>query len=224
MITQSVEGLERHLQEMKVSFQIDPYVLIEIPLLSAPVVGNSDMELDLKGEFYSARGHPEPPFPAGPFSLAPQEGRMLALGLSEFFFNSAAFAYLAAGLLQVNLTDSMLPKMFPNMLMTVQAFASRPPMVSLQPDNVTVGLSGAAKVFAILPNSSLAPLFTLESEASLDAKAFISDMKLTGSLALRSLTLTLTASEVGEFQTTPLENLLKMEVQAIVLPKVNGRC
>nr|XP_015220525.1 PREDICTED: lipopolysaccharide-binding protein-like [Lepisosteus oculatus] len=242
MITQSVEGLERHLQEMKVSFQIDPYVLIEIPLLSAPVVGNSDMELDLKGEFYSARGHPEPPFPAGPFSLAPQEGRMLALGLSEFFFNSAAFAYLAAGLLQVNLTDSMLPKtspvhlntssfgafvpqlpkMFPNMLMTVQAFASRPPMVSLQPDNVTVGLSGAAKVFAILPNSSLAPLFTLESEASLDAKAFISDMKLTGSLALRSLTLTLTASEVGEFQTTPLENLLKMEVQAIVLPKVNG--
>ncbi|MBN3325177.1 BPI protein, partial [Atractosteus spatula] len=243
MITQSVDGLERHLQEMNVSFQIDPYVLIEIPLLSAPLVGNSDMELDLKGEFYSTRGHPEPPFPAGAFSLAAQEGRMLALGLSEFFFNSAAFAYMAAGLLQVNLTDSMLPKtspvhlntssfgafvpqlpkMFPNMLMTVQAFASKPPVVSLQPDNVTMGLSGAAKVFAILPNSSLAPLFTLESEASLDAKVFISDMKLTGSLALRSLTLTLAASEVGEFQTTPLENLLKMGVQTVVLPKVNEK-
>ncbi|XP_066558241.1 bactericidal permeability-increasing protein isoform X2 [Amia ocellicauda] len=242
MVNDAVGGFDTVLQNMKVSVQINPNILVEVPLLSTPIVGDSDMELSLKGEFYSVRTHAEPPFPAGQFSLPPDSSRMLSLGVSEFCVNSAAFAYLSAGLLQVNITDNMLPKgsplrlntssfgmfvpqlpkQFPDMLMLVQAFASQPPRASFLPDNVMVDMSVAAKFFAIQPDASLAPLFTLEMEASFKVHVFISEEKLKGSVALGNLTLSLTSTEVGPFQTKSLESVLKTGIQLLVLPKVNA--
>ncbi|KAJ8371967.1 hypothetical protein AAFF_G00298400 [Aldrovandia affinis] len=241
-VKQGIEDVENYLAASRVSFQVNPALLLDMPLLSSPVVQASDINLNFKGEFYSVQSHTEPPFVANPFQLPRQDNFMVTLGASEFCVNSAAFAYFSAGLLQINITDDMipsespirlnttrfgvfvpqLPKMFPDMLMLVHTYASDTPMISFLPDNTTLRLSGSAKAYAIKPDSSLAPLFRLDLDARFSGKFMMVDGKLKGSLMMNNLTLMLGASEVGTFQTTSLEEQLKVVVNMTVLPKVNG--
>ncbi|XP_036389158.1 bactericidal permeability-increasing protein [Megalops cyprinoides] len=243
MIEQNIESLESHLAAMKVSFQVTPNLLIEIPLLSPPLVQSTSTEMDFKGEFYSVKGHTEPPFAAGPFQLPGVEHCMVTLGVSEFCANSATFAYFSAGLLQKNITDSMipklspirlnttsfgtfipqLPKLFPNMLMLLQVFAANMPTVSFLPDSVTLGLFGSVKAYAIKPDSSLAPLFRLDMNASFSGRFFIVDKMLRGALALDNMTLALGSSEIGTFQTASLAVALQTAINMAVLPELNAK-
>ncbi|KAJ8367148.1 hypothetical protein AAFF_G00330650 [Aldrovandia affinis] len=243
MVEDSVGVLEGHLAQMKVSIQVNPSLLLEFPLINTPVVQTSDMELDLKGEFYGGQTHIEPPFTAEPFELPWDRGHMISVGVSEFSLNSAAFACLSDGLLQANITDSMipkgspihlntsnfgvfipqLPKQFPNMLMMLLTYATEAPVVSFQPDMVTLRLSMAAKAFAIEPDNSLVPLFKLGVYANFSGKASISDGMLKGSLEMTNFTLSLDSSEVGPFETVPLQNLLSFGIKMKFLPEVNAK-
>ncbi|MGH0131917.1 UNVERIFIED_CONTAM: hypothetical protein FKN15_057339 [Acipenser sinensis] len=89
-----------------VSYQYDPYVVFEFPLIHPPAIGASNMEFDCKGEFYSVEHHGEFPFTPEQFQLHDQN-RMVSAGLSQSSANSAGFAYHSAGILRIRLTDSM---------------------------------------------------------------------------------------------------------------------
>uniref|UniRef100_A0AAY5KG71 Bactericidal permeability-increasing protein n=1 Tax=Esox lucius TaxID=8010 RepID=A0AAY5KG71_ESOLU len=171
------------IEEKVMSFQIDPIVVLDVPLTNAPLISSSSLGLDLKGEFYSIKSPKEPPFEAKAFDLPKDDGFMLSLGLSEFSFNSASYAYFDTGHLHITVTDEMipptsplrlntsyfgpfipqLPKLFPNMLMLLEVYAREIPMFSFLPGEVTLDFPGAVKALAILPNRTLTPLFKLNA-------------------------------------------------------------
>lgn len=57
------------------------------------------------------------------------------------------------------------------MLMLVDLFTSQQPLITFQPDNVTAQAFGAAKVYVILPNATLAPVFVLDIVSTVAAEA-----------------------------------------------------
>ncbi|XP_023669181.2 bactericidal permeability-increasing protein [Paramormyrops kingsleyae] len=242
-IEKYVNDLESQLEKMQVSFQVNRNLSIELPLVLPPIIQSSDVEVDLKGVFYGARNHTDPPFAAGPFQLVQQSDLMLTVGLSEFTINSASFAYYSAGLLQILITDDMipkaspfrlnttsfgtlipqLPKMYPNMLMLLRAYAAQTPTVSFHPDTTTLNVFVSTKAYGIKPNATYIPFFRLDMNATLSSKFFISDEKLSGSTALDNLTLTVGATEIGPFQTESLQKLLQIGIKSYLLPLLNKK-
>ncbi|XP_041112770.1 bactericidal permeability-increasing protein-like [Polyodon spathula] len=242
MISEYIDGLEPLLQKINVSYQYDPYVVFEFPLIHPPAIGTSNMEFDCKGEFYSVEHRKEFPFTPELFQLHDQN-HMVSVGLSQSSANSAGFAYHSAGVLWIRLTDSMIPKVspirlnttsfesfvpelpkrYPDMLMLVDLFSSQQPLITFQPDNVTAQAFGSAKVYVILPNATLVPVFVLDICVSFSAKLFMSGLKLTGSMTLNNVSLNLASSELGPFQTKSMENVIRAGIHLVVLPKVNAK-
>uniref|UniRef100_A0A7N8YDA6 Bactericidal permeability-increasing protein n=1 Tax=Mastacembelus armatus TaxID=205130 RepID=A0A7N8YDA6_9TELE len=202
--------------------------------------------LNLKGELYSIRTHKEPPFEAQSFTVPQQHSYMFSVGMSEFTLNSASYGCYSDGLLQATVNDSMipplspvhlnttsmgqfipqLPKLFPGLLMSLTVYAREVPMFSLKPDAVKLDFQGTVKAFAILPNDTQAPLFTLNVVSNFVFWTFWAEKVKIDSASFMVysplFTLTLIGSEVGTFQTDALENVVKMGIEMAVLPKVNG--
>ncbi|XP_037629360.1 lipopolysaccharide-binding protein-like [Sebastes umbrosus] len=228
-VEKSIASLESHLQAMNVSFEVGQDLTFDLPLTGAPVVDASSMNLGLKGEFYDIKSHMEPPFVSKPFTMPQQPACMLSAGLSEFTLNSASYQLYSAGLLQVLITDSMippsfplhlntssmgpfipqLPKLFPDLLMTLLVYAGEMPMFSFQPGVVKLDFQGAVKASAIQPNGTQTPLFKLNADLQSSGKVWIDGDRLKGSMTMDNFTLTLASSEVGTFQTGTLEQLTK---------------
>ncbi|XP_008291735.1 WD repeat-containing protein 65 [Stegastes partitus] len=134
-----------------------------------------------QGEFYNIGKHQEPPFSPADFSLPPQIDRMLYIGMSVFTANSAAFVYNKAGALSLYITDDMIPqgspfrlntktfgifipqiaKQFPGLMMKLLVKTVKDPIITFQPNNVTVQATATVTAYAIQPNATLAPLFVL---------------------------------------------------------------
>ncbi|XP_065817018.1 bactericidal permeability-increasing protein [Labrus bergylta] len=224
-VEESILNVESHLQAMNVSFDVNQDLTIDLPLTGLPVIDASSLNLGLKGEFYSIKSPAEPPFEAQAFTIPEQQGYMLSMGLSEFTLNSASYGYFSAGLLKALINDSMippsspvrlntssigqfipqLPKMFPDLLMSLQVYAREIPLFSFLPGAVKLGFQGAVKAFAIQANKTQTPLFKLNVDTQLSGKVWIASGKLKGSLKMDNFTLTLAASEVGPFKTDALE-------------------
>lgn len=227
---------------MNVSFDVDQDLTLDLPLTGLPVIDASNLNLGFKGEFYFIKTHTDPPFESKPFTVPEQPGYMLSVGLSEFTLNSASYGYYSAGLLQLLINDSMippgcplhlntsamgpfipqLPKIFPGLLMNLQAYAREVPMFSFQPGAVKLDLQCAVKAFAIQPNGTQTPLFKLNVDLNFSGKAWIADGRLKGNIVKNNLTMTLVSSEVGTFSTDPLENLAKMGSR-VILAKLNEK-
>uniref|UniRef100_A0A3P8T3A9 Bactericidal permeability-increasing protein n=1 Tax=Amphiprion percula TaxID=161767 RepID=A0A3P8T3A9_AMPPE len=239
----SVDKLERHLQAMNVSFDVNEVLSLDLPLTDIPLIDASRLNLGLKGEFYSIRSHKEPPFKAQPFTMPEQPDYMLAVGLSDFTLNSASYGYYSDGLLQIVINDSMipsispirlnttsmgvfipqLPKKFPGLLMSLQVYAREAPMFSFQPGAAKLSSQVDVKAFAIEPNGTQVPLFKLNVDSKFSTKLWISGGSLKGSVTMDNFTVTLAASEVGDFKTDALERSVRMAIKVVVLPKVNNK-
>uniref|UniRef100_A0A452T9E3 Bactericidal permeability-increasing protein n=1 Tax=Ursus maritimus TaxID=29073 RepID=A0A452T9E3_URSMA len=164
-----------------VTTKIDQVAGINYSLV-APLTAMADcLDGQLKGEFYNV-AQPSPA-PFGPPALAfpPDHERMVYLGFSDYFFNTAGLVYQQAGVLHLTVTDDMIPKgskfrltttflgalipqvakMFPNMTVQLNIWASSPPHLTMLPTGLVFTPALETQAFAVLPNSSLAPLFVL---------------------------------------------------------------
>ncbi|CAN9515777.1 unnamed protein product [Ophioblennius macclurei] len=240
-LEKSIEELELHLQALNVSFDVGEVLSLDLSLSRSPLVNTSTLNLGLKGEFYSIKTHAEPPFEAQPFTMSPQPGYMLSVGLSEFTLNSASYGYFSSGMLQVLINDSMIPpvspvrlnttsmghyipqlaKMFPDLLMDLLVYAREAPMLSLQPDAGKLSVKGTVKAFAVSPNATQIPLFMLDSDSLFSGKMWIADGSVKGSVTMDNFTLSVAASEIGPFSTDSLENLVRTGMKMVALPKLN---
>ncbi|MBN3273230.1 BPI protein, partial [Polyodon spathula] len=258
LVSDAISGLNPQLKTLNVLAKVDRYSEVEYSLVSPPVITKNYIDLDLKGEFYNIGQHREPPFTAPPFSLPEQASRMLYVGVSEFTLNSAGFVYYSAGALHINVTDDMIPESsplrlntqtfgifipqiaqsYPTMSVKLTVQATKQPHVTMQPGNITVEVMGSFSVYVIKPDSTLAPLFIFDIEASTSANLLISGKKLVGSVTLNRnilqqtrpslnmlyfnrVELFLQKSYVGPFQIHSLQTVLQQALKSVVLPKVN---
>nr|XP_055071342.1 bactericidal permeability-increasing protein-like [Misgurnus anguillicaudatus]XP_055071343.1 bactericidal permeability-increasing protein-like [Misgurnus anguillicaudatus] len=242
-IKQVIDDVEMHLQEMPVKVAVDQYIDLSIPLTSSPFVTNDNIQLDIKGEFYSKNSPSEPPFYAQDFDLQYTDDYMISLGVSEFFINSAAFSYFSSGVFQINIKDDMIPKslpihlntrqfsifipqlatLYPDTEMQVLLYASETPLFFFNPGELDLHVPASAKFSAVKQDGSLIPLFRLDVDGFFSGNAQIENKRLTGAVKMNNLTLNLGSSEIGDFKTAPLEQAIKMAMSMFVLPKLNEK-
>ncbi|XP_053480730.1 bactericidal permeability-increasing protein [Ictalurus furcatus] len=241
-IQSGIENIDEVLAASE-TVKMDPYVYLNISLTDSPVVFENGFELNVKGEFYSSSSTSEPPFSPNHFELPWKTDYMLSVGMSDFCVNSAAFAYLKSGVLNITIEDDMipkaspihlntsqfgilipqLPKLYPDMEMEVLLYASDTPLISFNQTMINVDLSAAAKFYAIKTPNDLIPLFRLDMQYSFIAKVQIDNQLLKGLLKMKNLTILLGSTEIEKFDVAPIERMVKLAMSSFVLPKMNAR-
>ncbi|KAM4613566.1 bactericidal permeability-increasing protein-like isoform 1-T2 [Polymixia lowei] len=243
LVADAVSDMNPYLKTLNVLAPVDKYAEIEYSMVASPAVSKSDIDFSLKGEFYNIGKHQEPPFTPAPFSLVPQVNNMLYIGVSAFTTNSAGFVYNKAGALSLYITDDMIPpsspirlntrtfgtfipqiaKRFPGLMMKLLVKTVKDPVITFEPNNMTVEATATVTAYAILPNTTLSPLFILNMEASISARVYVTGMKLAGTVTLNKMDMTLGTSYVGDFQVRSLDNIFLMVLKVAVIPRVNAR-
>ncbi|XP_067300858.1 bactericidal permeability-increasing protein-like [Pseudorasbora parva] len=218
-IERAFSELKRNQHKISVDIPLDQYIYLSVPLTSSPAITDQRCELEIKGEFYSRSSPSQPPFSSSKFKVQYADNYMLSVAASEFFINSAAYAYLRSGALQINIRDDMIPKsspihlnttqfgvhipqlrtLYPDMEMQVLLYASETPLFSFSSGVIDVHVLAAAKFSAVKPDGTLQPLFTLNLDVIFNGSVQI-DKHLTGAFNMKDFKLILGSSEIGDFK------------------------
>ncbi|XP_036899938.1 bactericidal permeability-increasing protein [Sturnira hondurensis] len=244
VVTSSVSSkLETFLQSMPVTAKIDNVAGIDYSLLAPPTATAETLDGQLKGEFFSLAHRSPPPFTPPTLAFPTHHDLMVYLGISDYFFNTAGLVYQQAGVLNLTLKDDMIPKeskfrlttkflgtlipqvakMFPNMSVQILLRASSPPSLTVAPMGLAFTPALEAQAFAVLPNSSLAPLFLLGLSTNVSVEVGAKSDRLVGQLGLDKLLLKLKHSDIGPFSVELLQAIMNYVLPTTVLPKVNER-
>ncbi|XP_012610772.1 bactericidal permeability-increasing protein isoform X2 [Microcebus murinus] len=235
--------LQPFFQNLPVMAKIDAVAGIDYRLVAPPTATSEYLDGHLKGEFFSWADPMPPPFAPPALEFPAIHDRMVYLGLSEYFFNTAGLVYYEAGALQLTLTDDMIPEkssfrlttrffgtflpqvaqMFPDMNMQLDVSVSTPPHLSMQSSGLVLTPYLEAETFAILPNSSLASLFLLGLSTNASVRVGAMASRLVGELELDRLLLELKHSNIGPFPVALLQAIMDYAVPTLVLPRVNQK-
>ncbi|XP_074964514.1 bactericidal permeability-increasing protein-like isoform X1 [Phalacrocorax aristotelis] len=238
--------LQPYLQTLPVTARIDVMAGtagIDYSLVGPPTVTSQSLDVDLKGEFFSLAHRSTVPFPPLVLNLPPEHDRMVYFGTSSYFFNTAGFVYHAAGVLVFEITDSMIPKgfdfhlntstfsafvpqlemMYPNMMMKLRLSAPSAPFLNIGPGGLSLKPVVDIQAYAILPNSSLAPLFLLGLTGNVSAVINMKSNHVAGNLNVGRMKFSLKHSDVGPFQVRTLQSIMNIVASNILLPRLNER-
>ncbi|NXH20766.1 BPI protein, partial [Bucco capensis] len=235
--------LQPYLQTLPVTARIDSKAGIDYSLVAPPTATSQALDADLKGEFFSLAHRSSVPFPPLALPFPSDHSHMVYFGASSYFFNTASLAYHQAGALLFDITDSMIPKgsefhlntttfsafvpqleeMYPEMPMKLRLSAPSAPFLSIRPEGISLRPVVDIQAYAILPSSSLAPLFLLSLVSNVSAVINIRDGYIVGSLQLGRMKLALKSSEVGTFQVRTLQSIINIYASSILLPRLNAR-
>ncbi|XP_010218018.1 PREDICTED: bactericidal permeability-increasing protein-like [Tinamus guttatus] len=197
----------------------------------------------LQGEFFSLARHSAVPFSPPPLALPPDRARMVYFGASSYFFNTAGLVYHTAGALVFELTDSMIPKglefhlntstfsafvpqlekMYPDMLMKLRLSTPAAPFLSIGPEGLSLQPVVDIQAYAILPSSSLAPLFLLNLTTNVSASVDVKSNRIVGSLAVGRVAVASSADTLSLPQVRTLQSVMNILTSSILLPRFNAR-
>ncbi|NXN54184.1 BPI protein, partial [Rynchops niger] len=108
IVVKSVHNkLQPYVQTLPVTARIDAIAGVDYSLVAPPTATAQSLDVALKGEFFSLAHRSAVPFPPLALALPPDHDRMVYFGASSYFFNTAGFAYNAAGAFVFEITDSM---------------------------------------------------------------------------------------------------------------------
>ncbi|XP_032275627.1 bactericidal permeability-increasing protein [Halichoerus grypus] len=244
IVTSSVSSkLQSYLRTLRVTTKIDKVAGINYSLVAAPRATANNLDWQLKGEFFSVAHPSPPPFTSPALDFPANHDRMVYLGISDYFFNTAGFVYQQAGVLHLTITDNMIPKsskfrltttflgtlipqvakMFPNMPVQFNIRASSPPHLTMLPTGLVFTPALEIQAFAVLPNSSLASLFVLHLNTNASMEVNATADRLVGKLSLDRLLLELKHSDVGPFSVVALQAVMNYVLPITVIPRINER-
>ncbi|NXJ83658.1 BPI protein, partial [Trogon melanurus] len=246
-VARSVRGeLQTYLRTLPVTARIDDRVGIDYSLVASPTATTQSLDTDLKGEFFSLAQRSAVPFPPLPLAFPPDHDRMVYFGASCYFFNTAAFAYHAARALVFDITGAMLfsprngglsccpyplpaplqlDKIYPEMPMKFRLSAPSAPLLNIGPEGLSLKPVVDIQAYAILPNSSLVPLFLLNVTSNVSAMIDVKSGHIVGSLKVGSHTLScrLKLFSFPLAQVRPLQSIMNVVASSILLPRLNAR-
>ncbi|XP_043335323.1 bactericidal permeability-increasing protein [Cervus canadensis] len=235
--------LQPYFETLPVTTKLDKVAGVDYSLVAPPRATADNLDGLLKGEFFSLAHCSPPPFAPPPMAFPADHDRMVYLGISEYFFNTAGFVYHEAGALNLTLRDNMIPKesklrlttkffgtlipqvakMYPDMQMQLFIWASLPPKLTVNASGLDLIFVLDTQAFAILPNSSLDPLFLLEMNLNLSVLLGAKSDRLIGELRLDKLLLELKHSDIGPFSVELLQSVMNYVMPTIVLPAINRK-
>ncbi|NWU30335.1 BPI protein, partial [Dyaphorophyia castanea] len=241
--------LQTYVQTLPVTAKIDAKTGIDYSLVAPPRATAQSLDADLKGEFYSLAHRSTVPFSPLPLAFPSDHDRMVYFGASSYFFNTAGIAYHEAGALVFEVTQDMailslqipkeagfslntsifsafipqLEEMYPNMPMKFRLSTPTAPFLTIGPGGISLRPIVEAQAYAILPNSSLAPLFLLSLVRNVSAVINVRSGHLVGSLDVGRIRLSLKDSAVGTFQVRMMQSLMNILTSSTLLPRLNAR-
>ncbi|NXU98268.1 BPI protein, partial [Cettia cetti] len=243
-VAKSVQNeLQKQIRTLPVTARIDDKTGIDYALVAAPRATAKSLDVYLKGEFYSLGHRSTVPFSPLPLAFPSDHDRMVYFGASSYFFNTAGIAYHKAGALVFEITEAMMPKnarfrldtsvfsvfipqleeMYPNMPMKFRLSAPTAPFLTIGPGGISFQPIVDAQAYAILPNSSLAPLFLLSLVRNVSAVINVRSGRIVGSLDVGRIRLSLKDSAVGTFQVQFLQSIMNFLTSNVLLPHLNAR-
>ncbi|XP_021519562.1 bactericidal permeability-increasing protein isoform X2 [Meriones unguiculatus] len=233
--------LQPYVRTFPVISRVDDVTKIDYSLVAPLTIESEFLEGQLKGEFFW-REH-RSSFPIAPPLMAfnPSNDYMVFLGISDYFFNTAGFAYHESGTLKITLMNQMLPKdtkfqlnteflgtflpevteKFPSMEVQLLISAASPPHLSIQSSGLLFYPAMETQAFVVLPNSSLVPLFLVGMNTSASLEVDADENRLIGELKLDKMLLQLKNSNFGSFEVELMETAINYLMHSVVLPKIN---
>ncbi|NWV93003.1 BPI protein, partial [Machaerirhynchus nigripectus] len=234
--------LQTYVQTLPVTARIDAKTGIDYSLVAAPRATAQSLDADLKGEFYSLAHRSTVPFSPLPLAFPSDHDRMVYFGASSYFFNTAGIAYHQAGALVFEITQDMIPEhagfrldtffsafipqleeMYPNMPVKFRLSTPTAPFLTIGPEGISLKPIVDAQAYAILPNSSLAPLFLLSLVRNVSAVINVRSGRIVGSLDVGRIRLSLKDSAVGTFEVRKMQSLMNFLTSNTLLPRLNAR-
>ncbi|NXW05375.1 BPI protein, partial [Fregetta grallaria] len=237
--------LQPYVRTLPVTARIDAMAGIDYSLVAPPTATAQSLDVDLKGEFFSLAHRSAVPFPPLALAFPPDHDRMVYFGASSYFFNTAGFAYHAAGALVFEITDStvvsprngglcrcpyplpaplQLEKMYPDTPMKLRLSTPSAPFLNIGPGGISLKPVVDIQAYAILPNSSLAPLFLLSLVSNVSAVIDVKSGHIVGSLKVgRYGEGAVQGGGSGGASVRMLQSIMNIFASSILLPRLNAR-
>uniref|UniRef100_A0A8C6Y4N4 Phospholipid transfer protein n=1 Tax=Naja naja TaxID=35670 RepID=A0A8C6Y4N4_NAJNA len=186
------------LETMPVRNPVDKYVGSDYSLLSDPHVTAESIDLDFKGMFFPLRSENEMLPNMAPEPLLRETERMVYMGLSEYFFDSALFSYYQAGVLSMEFVGDEVPAdlevllraSFLGTLILLEPDVMDAPFalklqVTIRPSGTSISVSARLNIFLVPPDQPLILLSSLVMESHLSAKVMLHNKAIQVHLDLR---------------------------------------
>uniref|UniRef100_A0A8U7NEV4 Bactericidal permeability-increasing protein n=1 Tax=Corvus moneduloides TaxID=1196302 RepID=A0A8U7NEV4_CORMO len=116
-----------------------------------------------------------------------------------------------------------LEEMYPNMPVKFRLSTPTAPFLTIGPGGISLNPIVEAQAYAILPNSSLAPLFLLSLTGNVSAVINVRSGRIVGSLDVGRIRLSLKDSAVGTFEVRTIQSLMNILTSSSLLPRLNAR-
>ncbi|KAM9228863.1 BPI fold-containing family C protein [Dugong dugon] len=242
MITSEAGALNANLSMLEVLTKIDNHTLLDYSLIDSPEVTKNYIDLNLKGTFYPLENLADPPFSPVPFTLPEHSDSMLYVGISDYFFKSASFAYFTAGAFNVTFSTKEISNHFVqnfqgfgNVLsriaeiyilsqpFMVRFMATKPPVINLQPGNFTLDIPASVMMLTQFENATAETIVSMDFVASTNVSLIILGQRLVCSLSLNRFRLSLPESNRSNTEVLRFENILSSILHFGVLPLANAK-
>ncbi|XP_053544894.1 phospholipid transfer protein isoform X2 [Bombina bombina] len=221
---------------------VDDYIGIDYSLLNDPDVSQDSMDMDFKGMFFPLDS-PNVSIPniSPPLHIKQQE-RMVYIALSEYFFDSAMYAYYKSDVLSIEITGDKMPKDLEVLLRTsyfgslmlldpsvaeapmkMELKVSTPPRFTIKPSGTSVSVNSILDIYLTPENQPPVQLTSMTMEARLNAKVTLKKRSLQVHLDLRRFRIYSNKSALESLALIPLQSPLKTLLQLTVMPILNER-
>jgi lipopolysaccharide-binding protein len=233
-------GVNKALSTLPISIPINHQVEIDFPLVDNPVFAASYLAIPQLGEFYQISQHNECPSPRAPL---PDEvtGQMVNMMLGDFVANSAGFTFFNLGELKLIISEKDIPpwspvqlnttswqyilpplyNKYPNQLMQLKIYSTKPPTAVFTPSGATVSAIGNCDVYVINPDQSTTLAFTLGGYAATLGEAYLQGTTICGNLTYASADFNVTYSSIGPFDVKNLDKLINLFLSQGLIPAIN---
>lgn len=229
------------LDTIPVRSEVDDYIGIDYSLLSDPQVSDRSLDLDFRGMFFSLANENEhlPNHAVDP--VIREYGRMVYLGLSEYFFDSGMFAYYKAGIFSMDIVNENMPKDLQMLLRTTYLGAivmmnaalvdapialylnvTAPPKTTIRTTGATVVVTANVRVMLLPAGKEPIQLSSMTMENKFNAKVSMKGKRLAVHADLRRFKIFSNQSALESLALIPLQAPLKTMLQMSVVPLINN--
>lgn len=230
------------LNTIPVKNPVDDYIGIDYSLLSTPLVSEDSLDMDFRGMFYSLNAANDTIPNTSPALHIKQKERMVYIALSEYFFDSAMYAYYRSGVLSLEIANEQVPKdlevllrtsYFGSLMLLDPSVAEAPmklelkvstaPRFTIKPTGTSVSVNAILNIYLIPPDQPPVQLSSMTMESRLNAKVTLKKTTLVVHLDLKRFRIYSNKSALESLALIPLQSPLKTLLQLTVMPVLNER-
>lgn len=230
------------LKTIPVKNPVDDYIGIDYSLLSDPLVSEDSLDMDFKGMFYSLNAANDTIPNTSPALHIKQKERMVYIALSEYFFDSAMYAYYRSGVLSLEIANEQVPKdlevllrtsYFGSLMLLDPSVAEAPmklelrvstaPRFTIKPTGTSVSVNAILNIYLIPPDQPPVQLSSMTMESRLSARVTLKKTTLQVHLDLKRFRIYSNKSALESLALIPLQSPLKTLLQLTVMPVLNER-